>query len=119
VQQYSNQIPAPQDQPRRPQGSYPVIIRQVRTDLSEEWRSGSAIRWTPSGAVMVSWQEQPGDPRSVVHAWLPLADVARVSIGPRSDDAGAAVHIRRPTQPRGTDTATVGGGRVWPLPSRL
>ncbi len=59
-------------------GRYPVIIRLVRTDLSEEWRPGSAIRWTPSGAVMVSWQEHPGDPRSVVHAWLPLAYLARV-----------------------------------------
>lgn len=78
VQEYANEVPAPKDQPRRPQGSYPVILRLVLSDGSEQWRPGSAIRWTDSGAVMVSWQEQPGDSRSVVHAWLPLADVARV-----------------------------------------
>lgn len=68
----------PKDQPRRPTGvNYPVIVRLVLTDQSEEWRPGVAIRWT-AVAVMVGWQAEPGDPRSMVHAWLPTADVRRV-----------------------------------------
>lgn len=78
VQQYSNEVPAPKDQPRRPQGSYPVIVRLVVADGSEEWRPSNASRWTAT-AVPASWQQQPGDPRSVIHAWLPLADVARIN----------------------------------------
>lgn len=80
--EYVNRLNPPHDQRLRPQGSYPVILRLVLPDGSEEWRLGNAFRWTPGGAVMVSWQAQPGDPRSVEHAWLPLADVKRVIVRP-------------------------------------
>lgn len=54
--EYATQLPPPRDQPRRPQGDYPVIVRLVHTDLSEEWRPGRAVRWTPT-AVLAGWQQ--------------------------------------------------------------
>lgn len=66
---------------------FPVIIRLVLPDQSEEWRPAKAFRWTPSGAVMVSWETTPGDPRSSTAAWLPVSDVARVLRRPNSKHA--------------------------------
>lgn len=58
--------------------NYPVIVRLILAESAgEEWRPGVAIRWTAL-AVMVGWQADPGDPRSMVHAWLPAGDVRRV-----------------------------------------
>lgn len=74
---YSNQIAAPKNQPRRPQGNFPVIVRLVHQDNSEEWRPSVVIRFTDT-AVLAGWQQEPGNPRSVIHIWLPVDDVARV-----------------------------------------
>ena len=85
MQRYVNQVAAPKDQPLRPPGvTYPVILRLVLADGSEEWRPGKSVKWTRS-AVLVGWEAQPGDHRSVEHAWLPTEDVRRV--------------IRRPAHP--------------------
>lgn len=89
----ATKVPAPKDQTRRPQGSYPVIARLVLADGSEEWRPGNASRWTAT-AVLASWQQQPGDSRSVVHAWLPLADVTRVTAGPPLTNGCSVVQPR-------------------------
>lgn len=81
-----NQLTPPKDQPQRPAGvNYPVIVRLVLADSAgEEWRPGTTVKWTQT-AVMVGWQADPGDPRSMSYAWLPVSDVRRV--------------IRRPTGP--------------------
>lgn len=90
MDRYANQMDAPRKQPLRPAGiNYPVIIRLVLVDASEEWRPGQAIKWTEA-SVLVRWESTPGDPRSATHAWLPTNDVKRVIRRPSSKRAGEA-----------------------------
>lgn len=75
---YTNEIPAPKDQPRRPTTViYPVILRLVLPDGSQQWRPGRTVRWTPA-AVYVARETTPGESRYLSYAWLPVGDVRRV-----------------------------------------
>lgn len=67
---------APAQIPVRPQGDFPVIVRVVWEDGTEEWRPARAVRWTAEH-VMVAWRDVQQDPRSERYEWLRAGDVAR------------------------------------------
>jgi len=67
---------APAQIPVRPQGDFPVIVRVVWDDGTEEWRPARAVRWTAEH-VMVAWRDVQQDPRSERYEWLRAGDVAR------------------------------------------
>lgn len=80
MDEYANQLPAPRDQPRRPQGDYPVIVRLVHTDLSEEWG-----QVTPSGGQQPrSWQAGNNSPE--IHD-QPLTSGCQSTTSPASSAA--------------------------------
>ena len=58
-------------------GAIPVIARLVREDGSEEWWPARAVRWTATD-VLIGFEAEPGDPKSLRYLWLRVDDVARV-----------------------------------------
>lgn len=71
---------------------------------------------------MVSWQAQPGDPRSVEHDWLPLADVktrhrptGAAMTQPRHPSGYRAELLREGSSRRfaGTDSHTLASQLIW------
>jgi len=75
VEKYTNALPTPDHHPLRPPGvSYPVILRLVLENGSEQWWPGKTVKWI-GDAVMVSWESEPGNPRSNEYVWLAARDV--------------------------------------------
>ena len=88
----------PKDVPTRPMGEVPVIVRVTWEDGAEEWRAAKANRWT-STHVMVSWRDDPADPRTERYEWLRAQDVMRsvswlVAPVPRGPVAGRGAAAR-------------------------
>jgi hypothetical protein len=74
--EYSNSV-KPDAVPSGGMGSIPVIARLVYPDGSEEWWPAKATRWTPT-SVLIGFETEPGDHRSLRYLWLSVDDVARV-----------------------------------------
>jgi len=60
-----------------PGGAIPVIARLVCADGLEEWWPARAVRWTATD-VLIGFEAEPGNPRSLRYLWLRVNDVARV-----------------------------------------
>jgi hypothetical protein len=57
-------------------GPIPVIARLVCADGVEEWWPARAVQWTTT-EVMIGFEAEPGDHKSLRHLWLRVDDVAR------------------------------------------
>lgn len=66
----------PASVPLRPMGEVPVIVRVAWAGEGEEWRAAKANRWTATH-VLVSWRDDPKDPKSECWVWLKAGDVVR------------------------------------------
>lgn len=97
----------PKDVPTRPMGEVPVIVRIAWEDGAQEWRAAKANRWT-STHVMVSWRDEPNDPRTERYEWLRAQDVMRsvswfvAPVAPVARQSSGAVAEGRPRVGDGT-----------------
>lgn len=73
---YRNSV-KPDAVPTGRMGAIPVIARLVCPDGSEEWWPARAVRWTAT-SVLIGFETEPGDHRSLRYLWLAVDDVARV-----------------------------------------
>ena len=80
--EYRNSV-KPDAVPPGGMGAIPVIARLVCPDGSEEWWPARAVRWTAT-SVLIGFEAEPGDHRSLRYLWLSVDDVARV-IRPAAD----------------------------------
>lgn len=60
-----------------PGGPIPVIARLVCADGLEEWWPARAVQWTATD-VLIGFEAEPGNSRSLRYLWLRVDDVARV-----------------------------------------